>query len=165
MNLTHYSDQPTTLGRERIYKQQKMRSWVDKPRGLWVSVDGEDDWKSWCEGQPFNLEGLKFPHRVVLADDANVLHIATPEEFLAFVDSYGVPDPTWDDRLNVLNHDYVAIDWTKVAGEYDGIIIAPYRWEFRLSFMFYYGWDCASGCIWNLNAIKEFELKEGSDDG
>lgn len=162
MDLTHYGAAPVTLERDQAYEQQKTRSWADKPRGLWVSVDGEDDWKSWCEGQPFNIEGLKYPHRVTLVDDANVLHIADGQQFLKFVKEYGVPDPTWEERLNIPNYDYVAIDWTRVAAEYDGIIIAPYQWSFRLSYMWYYGWDCASGVIWNLKAVKEFELKEKS---
>jgi hypothetical protein len=160
MDLTHYDTEPITLNREHTYVQEKMRSWVDKPRGLWVSVDGEDDWKSWCENESFDLDGLKHAHRVVLTEDANVLHIADAQQFLGFVEQYSVPDPTWEERLNIPNYDYVAIDWIKVADEYDGIIIAPYRWEFRLSFMWYYGWDCASGCIWNLKVIKDFELYE-----
>ena len=52
------------------------------------------------------------------------------------------------------------IDWAEVASKYDGIIISPYQWSLRLDMemMWYYGWDCASGCIWNISAIKE--LKE-----
>jgi hypothetical protein len=160
--LTHYSDEPMTLGRDRTYEQQKMRSWIDKPRGLWVSVDGEADWKSWCEAEGFHPAGLAYAHRVALDEQANMLQITDGQQFLSFVATYGVPDPTWDERLNVLHCDYVTIDWSRVAAEYDGIIIAPYRWEFRLKFMWYYGWDCSSGCIWNLNAIKDFELKEES---
>jgi len=38
-----------------------------------------------------------------------------------------------------------------VSKEYDGIEIAPYQWDARLSLIWYYGWDVASGCIWNLD--------------
>lgn len=46
-------------------------------------------------------------------------------------------------------HDY-DIDWPRLATEYDGIEIAPYLWERRLSeeCRWYYSWDCASGCLW-----------------
>lgn len=42
------------------------------------------------------------------------------------------------------------IDWKAVAKEYDGIEIDPYQYERRFSegFLWYYGWDCASGCVW-----------------
>ena len=36
----------------------------------------------------------------------------------------------------------------------DGIIIAPYQWYCRMTVDWYYTWDCASGCIWNLDAIE-----------
>lgn len=36
---------------------------------------------------------------------------------------------------------------------YDG---APYQWECRLDrdTFWYYSWDCASACIWNLQAVR-----------
>lgn len=49
-------------------------------------------------------------------------------------------------------------DWENIAKEYDGIIIAPYQQSWRLIFSWYHGLDCASGCIWNLDSIKEFKL-------
>ena len=47
------------------------------------------------------------------------------------------------------------IDWPAVATDYPGLIIAPYQWSCRMSEFtrWYYGWDCASGCIWNADAI------------
>jgi len=56
------------------------------------------------------------------------------------------------------------INWPAVAEKYDGIIIAPYIWQRRLSdnpdHFWYYGWDCASGCIWNTEVIEEIHTKE-----
>jgi hypothetical protein len=57
----------------------------------------------------------------------------------------------------------VMIDWSKVAKDFDGIVITPYLWERRLDHHvnWYYGWDCASGCIWNTSVIETItELKE-----
>ena len=42
------------------------------------------------------------------------------------------------------------IDWKKVASKYDGIEIVPYQPKARMNLLWYYGWDIASGCIWNL---------------
>ena len=58
------------------------------------------------------------------------------------------------------------LDFLKVMDEYDGIIIAPYQYSCRLmnsSTAWYYGWDCASGCIWNLGciSIKLDSIQEG----
>ena len=53
------------------------------------------------------------------------------------------------------------IDWPKVAERYDGIIIAPYQWSRRLDGpMWYYGWDCASGCVWRARAVLELKSME-----
>ncbi len=35
-----------------------------KPKGLWVSVDGEDDWKSWCEENDYGCGSKRY--RIVL---------------------------------------------------------------------------------------------------
>jgi len=43
--------------------------------------------------------------------------------------------------------------WGDLKQKYDGLIIAPYQWERRLDLMWYYSWDCASGVIWNLDAV------------
>ncbi|QBI98814.1 hypothetical protein SEA_BOBBY_184 [Mycobacterium phage Bobby] len=51
------------------------------------------------------------------------------------------------------------IDWGKVAADYGGIIIAPYQWSRRMDPHWYYTWDCASGCIWNLEAIESLEAE------
>ena len=47
-----------------------------------------------------------------------------------------------------------SIDWKKVASKYDGIEINPYQFEARYQYLWYYGWDVASGCIWNLKSVK-----------
>ncbi|MEQ1888067.1 MAG: hypothetical protein ABL951_02670 [Alphaproteobacteria bacterium] len=51
------------------------------------------------------------------------------------------------------------MNWSAMANRYDGVIIAPYCHEKRcsLSAVWYYGWDCASGRIWNADAIERVE--------
>ena len=56
------------------------------------------------------------------------------------------------------------MDWGYLATQYQGLIIAPYLWDLRLfGPAWYYGWDCASGCIWDLTAVESFSLV--SSDG
>lgn len=145
MTLTHYSHAPIEALDARRYVQDERNAYV-KPVGLWVSVDGEYDWAWWCEAESFGIGPI--PHRVTLRPGASVLTISTLEEFAAFRHEYEVPAyGSWSPSR--------AIDWPLVVSRYQGIIIAPYQWTHRLSVPWYYGWDCASGCIWDLAAIQE----------
>ena len=53
-----------------------------------------------------------------------------------------------------------SINWSAVAKDYYGIEISPYRPKYRLAlgYLWYYGWDVASGCIWNKDAIRGVRL-------
>lgn len=123
-----------------------------KPIGLWVSVEGEDDWKSWCEAEEFNLTALAYPHEVILNPEANILRMMTALEIDVFSVQYRKPCD-YSSRND--------IDWLAVAKDYQGVIIAPYIWQRRLSehTLWYYGWDCASGCIWDVEAIESMEVQ------
>jgi len=150
MQLIHYDSQPIVFDHSRIYDQEEPR-WYGKPEGFWVSVAGEDDWLAWCQDNAFSPEDLACPHEVTLRPGANLLHISSPEGMEEFHAAYSVPE---EGRA----YQYLrpeSIDWRKVAADYDGLINAPYQWQCRISMHFYYGWDCASGCIWNVNAIAE----------
>lgn len=147
--LSHFSDKRLSLDSLVALEQDAARF---KPRGFWVSVDGPDDWEGWCTSEGFRLERLAIRHRVTVTDAANILRMSCGAELDDFTRRYA---GEWDSfRGN-------KIDWPKVAGDYDGIIIAPYVWSCRLdgpSSGWYYSWDCASGCIWNLDAIASIEV-------
>lgn len=134
-------------------------NWVGKPRGLWVSVD--DAWQEWCSENDFGIGEYK--HEIVLKPDAKILRIETSEALHAFTKQYGKSNDM-DGALRLARH---LIDWREVASRYHGIIIAPYQWSCRLSMetFWYYSWDCASGCIWNADAILEIVRKETKGDG
>jgi hypothetical protein len=148
MRLIHHSAEPFVFDPNHVYDKHEIAAAVGKPRGLWVSDEtGDDGWRSWCESEEFNLAGLDHETEFVLAPGHNVLVIESPEALSAF-----------DQEYNVGLHDrspftILGIDWNRVAEDYDGIIITPYQWEHRFGLMWYYGWDCASGCIWNLHAL------------
>ena len=134
--LLHYSAKPLQFDPARKYPDDD--HW--KPRGLWLSVEGEQDWREWCESESFG--DLTHASEAKLIANPNVLIIDTIGKLDDFNKQYGGDD----DRTR-------SISWRPVKAAYDGIIIAPYRWERRLDLMWYYGWDCASGVIWNLRAI------------
>lgn len=139
----HYSDQTITT----LFDASQVDAPALKPRGLWISdEDGDDGWKTWCENEAFELGRLVVEHEVILAPEANVLELHAAEDLDAFTAQYGVGSGGfWDSR----------IAWAEVAEAYQGILITPYIWSRRLTghTFWYSGWDCASGCIWDADAI------------
>ena len=160
MKLIHYTDKEFVL-EPRPYHQAEL-PWQAKPNGLWVSVKGKDDWKSWCEAEDYILENLAISYEVKLKKDADILHLKTPEDIYKLSLFFPYLRKQWDNPEGRELCQCYELDWIKVKEQYQGIIIAPYQWDCRLSSKcnWYYGWDCASGCIWDISCIKEFKLKE-----
>lgn len=169
MKLVHYSASPLwpIALTERIQQLGDDTDFM-KPRGLWVSDDDcEDNWRTWCIAEDFHLECLNYAHDVELNPDADGLILRSAEDIDAFTDEYHfwpypeLAPPHYRSRM--------WIDWPRVRERYAGLIITPYIWSRRLSLgdtpdaMWYYGWDCASGCIWDTKAIASIKLRENSD--
>lgn len=133
----HYSSKPFTQT-PRVYTQRTEQ----KPDGLWYSVGSA--WKDWCESEQFNLQRLQCVCKLEI-DESRILKVV---DLLAFTEQYGVVNRTLELR---------SIDWAQVASAYAGIEIAPYQYKHRLSLLWYYPWDVASGCIWDLSVIKKVE--------
>lgn len=122
-----------------------------KPAGLWLSVGGA--WPEWCKAESFALDRFKYVTRIELISGANVLWLRGEGDIITFHHEFADKDAT---------PSYLAdyIRWDRVAEQYDGIVIAPYVWSCRLdgpAHHWYYGWDCASGCIWDPRCIASFE--------
>lgn len=150
--LSHYTDErPWKLGRRRPLPDEWDR--LHKPHGLWLSVDGEDDWPAWCEAEGFALERLKQRHVFELAEPERIRLIGTVAELDAFHEQYAEGrNPEWEARWG---REYV--NWKRVMEDHGGIIITPYLWDRRLSgpgSRWYYSWDCASGCVWEMSALR-----------
>jgi hypothetical protein len=120
-----------------------------KPRGLWFSVEGfpeDTNWSDWCTDNEFRRDTLIYKHEIKLKEDANVLWLNSADHIAEF-----------NKRYCELEYGFInSIDWIKVSYEYAGIVIAPYVWECRFNpnVFWYYGWGCASGCIWDLDVIQ-----------
>jgi hypothetical protein len=148
MNLSHYSADANLKLQPRPWPPRESLErliFSFKPLGLWVSVDGKDDWPSWCESECFHPERLTYRYRVTLTSMDHVLHLQTIPDILKFQNRYAVPDGLTD---------IPAINWYQVKEIYQGIVIAPYQWALRNELMWYYTWDCASGCIWDMSIIE-----------
>lgn len=142
MRLVNFSDEPIQFDPNRAYTT--FETGLFKPSGLWLSNEDDYGWKEWCRDNGFMQDCFAYEQEFELTPDNNVLIITEEHEFLAFEKKYGV----------AMTPMHTSIDWNRVRDDYDGIIIPHYFWQFRLDHIWYYGWDCASGCVWNLKAIK-----------
>ena len=169
--LIHYTSIPTEL-KIIDYKNEPLNYanvQLGKPRGLWVSVEDGDGWKEWCLDNDFYLKNLTYKYEVVLKKDMNILYLKNSNEILSFTDEYGY-DPLveiyeqlnkkYPDKFDYSFNSCSAVRWDLLYEKYQGIVIAPYCWKRRLDFncQWYYGWDCSSGCIWDISAIEKFKL-------
>lgn len=143
MIFSHWTAVPFDAIEPRRYEQVVM--W--KPQGFWFDVDG--DWGRWCGSQGYRFDRLSHRREVWIDDPSRVLFVSNARELDAFGEGYrsrmGYPDEgVWN------------IDWPRVAAGWAGIVISPYLWERRnaVGSEWYYPWDCASGCVWDLSVIR-----------
>lgn len=158
--LVHFSAEPITA----LHTNFREPGWA-KPRGFWVSVEGiGDGWSDWCGGEGFAPDSFIYEYDVTLSPDAQILWIRSAEELDAFTARWRRPNPDGYRGMDTIH-------WAGVAETHQGIIIAPYLWSRRLDFdsFWYYGWDCASGCIWDVSVIslgpaREVSLNADAED-
>ena len=139
--LIHYSAEP--LG-EILSVSQQPRSRV-KPEGLWVATD--EGWKELFQKRAWPRQRLRHQTKIILAREAKILNLSGANDIYGFTATHD------------LDHG-MRIDWNGVAEQWHGIIIAPHCAEKAqsLSSIWYHFWDCASGCIWNAEAIERVEV-------
>lgn len=113
-----------------------------KPQGQWFGTG-----PSWLEFIDEENPQWAGPYTYVITlDTQSVLEISTPAQLLDFTRKYGVERG-------------FEIDWSVVAQSYKGIDISPYISSMRLNpqTAWYYGWDVASGCVWDPSAITSVD--------
>lgn len=164
-HIYHYSPRDEVKLRPEFYNKYR-EHWPEegamKPIGLWVSIEDEGSdttWFEWCKAEQFRLESLRYKYKVEIKEDAKILWLRSVPEIVAFSSLYAANDPMDFERYicRGRNNPYIyMISWKKVKQLYDGIIISPYQWDLRFSSVasWYYPWDCASGCIWNLEKVS-----------
>lgn len=140
MKLTHVAKGPWEFNPDAEYDNGPNT----KPRGLWLSVDG--DWERWCndEGMGHWAEGQTTEFMLTQPD--RVLTLVTVDDLLEFTTRMVGPGTL----------DHYRLPWDKLTEHWAGIMIAPYQWALRLDrrTTWYYTWDCASACIWDLSVLQ-----------
>ena len=117
-----------------------------KPKGLWYSCN--EEWKEWVMFEMPNWwESYNFKYNIQVNLNS-MLAIRTLDELLAFEKKY-IGNP----KSSYYGSSFKAIDWGLVANDYAGIEICPYQYQARFNHDWYYGWDIASGCIWDASAF------------
>jgi len=157
----------TELSLADIYDRPQVTD--HKPKGIWYGI--ADSWIDWCISE--NFGGIHQYIYEVIVDETRILKIDNIPDFEKFEDAHNdIPEwrkqlreaeglPTFDFHLPPMlsrTRYFDSMNYGKVAETFGGIEITPYQWDKRLESMWYYGWDCASGCIWNPNAIKDLRL-------
>lgn len=152
MKLYHYSKGPFV----DYFPSTQTPSYngVGKPCGLWVSYDENDrGWADWCVAEGFRLDKLSFRTEIILRGDARVAIIKTADDLDTFVGKY--PDSTAPDGLQHCG----CVSWYDVSRDFQGIVILDAFIPARSlgGPLWYYAWDCDSGCIWDTTAIARVE--------
>ena len=155
----HFTSHPL----KRVRAARKQYTEV-KPRGLWYSVQRDQDqwmgWLEWCRSEEFRYPE-EFAHAFAIeVDPSDLLILDSDAAIEAFSREFSVPSCGR----------FREIEWKRVASEFKGVEIAPYSWRHRHDpeTFWYYGWDCASGCVWDPTAvvgIKEVALGEVPTSG
>lgn len=148
MRLYHFTTDPIEYKPDYKYILRPVDYKYYKPVGLWLSDEQEYGWYDWCHDEDFRLHSLRHQYVVEVRNSTSLITLSNKKDFKAFSEHYAIREK----GLMEGN-----IHWGKVMQEYGGILISPYRWEDRYDFQWYYGWDCASACIWDLSLIKSFQ--------
>lgn len=166
MAYYHWASDPVTL-----CAMNYPQSGHPKPNGLWFDVN--ESWKRWCKAVQFGLETLRYRHTVTLLDASRILFLRKAKDVDVFTREYGrnlsghirllqkVEDSgeftgqygrdLFDDiRKQYTNY----IMWEEVAEKHSGIIIDPYCRVRSETYLWYYSWNCAGGCVWDTNVIR-----------
>jgi hypothetical protein len=166
MTYYHWASEPVKL-RGMSYPQ----SGHPKPNGLWFDVN--ESWKRWCEAVQFRLEDLRCCHRVTILDTSRVLFLRKAKDVDVFTRQYGhnisglIQPLQSSEELDAFagqyGNDFFSdiqwqfsnyIMWGEVAEKHSGIIVDPYFRARSQTYLWYYGWNCAGGCIWDTSVIR-----------
>ena len=120
----------------------------NKPNGFWLATDGS--WREYTDNTFGDRHRWARYEAEFTVDLERCLVIADTEGFVAFDKKYVGQDGFISTSFP---------NWEQVAEEYAGIVIHPHQGWIGMATsslaMWYYGWDCACACIWDLSVVKE----------
>lgn len=160
MNRIHWSAKSIDVLKDRVVDGSGKG--MLKPRGLWYSFGNA--WERWCRGENFHIEDLRYCYEIDVSE-ANFLVLNSEKEIKKFSDEYLVPFTntlaSYLDREGHHLRNWLEVpDWATVAKKYDGIEIPRYLNKCRFEYLWYSGWDVASGVVWNATKAKINLVKE-----
>jgi len=113
-----------------------------KPKGLWYACGG-----AWLK-RTIEIYGYVFSEYIheIKINPSNMILIQNDEQMDSFNSDFSTSG---------------GINWEEVAKKYSGIEICrwlPKKHQPGEGYSWYYGWDVASGCIWDEDAARSIEL-------
>lgn len=166
MTFYHWASKPVKLGR-RDYLQ----GGHPKPNGLWFDVD--ESWRQWCESVQFGMEKLRYRHTVTILDDSGILYLKNARDIDRFTRTYGrnmaghirsLQNPDEIDAFalrygrdlfsEIVGQFSNYIMWGEIAEKHTGIVVHPYSPSRSRKYLWYHGWNCAGGCVWDTSVIQ-----------
>ena len=150
----HYTDKIIEILDHKKYKQNNY-----KPSGLWFSKNNE--WYEWCISEGFNISGLNNKYELGI-DFEDILIIDTIDKLINFNDEYSICSSS----------SIMTIDWLNISTKYKGIFFDNYLNikhylsinDLMYKFIWYYAIDVSSGCIFDISAIKSFQITQYESD-
>jgi hypothetical protein len=141
-----------------------IQKFTHKPKGVWYQI--RDEGSKWGKRASFEWGDRLYDLDI---DTSNILVINTYEELVAFHEKYYKV-------YQILGKiSYSHIDWIRIANEYSGFEINNYYKikyddnfdDFNMDYGWFYFMDFSSGCVWDLDIIKNItywgEYKHGCD--
>ena len=143
-------------------------------------------WNEFCSRDILQSR-IKYRYSIDISSDAKILVLNTAEKVEEFVKIYAYQDQedsyqqiqeivlrrkkSMESKFHPKYHEFyllnqrneldpIKIDWIKVYHDFQGIIMAPYQWQLRYAWMWYFNLDVASGCVWDVSTIQSFKRVE-----
>lgn len=133
-----------------LVKPIKNRDTWGKPAGgFWGSrIDAGVSWKEWCEAEYYEVQQLSRHFDFTLKDGAKILQIKNKIEFEKIRQEHKdwFLKPKWDFI------DKFYLDFEKMSKLFDGIEV--FAGSDRELYFDFYGWDCDSIVIFNLDCVE-----------
>lgn len=150
------------LDRTKVFSQ---RGILDKPYGLWYSID--DEWLDFCKSEmPYKLQEYTFTLKLNLK---SILVINSKPKLVKFWNKYKCDHPHFV-GVKLIPEEYriKTVDWGKVANDYKGIEFTNFsRFKYGMNLpmeimrtIWFMTWDVSSGCIWDSSAIISYSRKK-----
>jgi hypothetical protein len=150
-NYHHYSNNIIKSLENKKYEQNNLKL---KPTGFWFCKNTE--WYEWCIDQRFSISGIDNKYKLDINFE-EILIIDTIEKLLKFTDEYSLPEQLYSGKR---------INWIDVSTKYKGIYFDNYLDikyylsvnNLMIDFVWYYSIDVSSGCIFNIDIVKDFSI-------